>query len=526
MIQTQIQTADYWHSFKLTDSDIEQIYNSFLEKERPQTTTELVRTVVESRVREQATELRRLLADRTVYQPQKSFAVGEELVFPALKLAQGKVTGIRPGFNPEYGAFNVIAVDIKGKAREFASDLKAQHALNESDGAALAEALLDDSDEIVARYGPAVAGKIAESLSTRDDFVRMGMQWFVKSLMAEVNIGHLHLAEAILEVEGGGPLSTEAIMEQLDLDPSVDASVQAFSLNHALLNDERFDEVSPTESVAWFLRRLEPEAIQKTPERLEYQPVAYDRALLTPQLIQLEQELDDEWSDLPTAATAAPTVFTLSYAHRWAGTIPLNSRTRPLFPPGRSPRQRFLLIDDTTDQEIVVWATQEGRYVAGLADWYKENSIPIGGFLHLQPGPEPGVVTLGYDRRRSQREWVRLATVKDNRLTFELSRRSIPCGYDDLLIVGTDVIAAIDAHWRRATAARRSLASLLAEIFPSLAGLSPQNTVHAKTLYSAVNMLRRVPPGPVFAELVRQPAFKTVGDLYWVFESELWQERN
>jgi hypothetical protein len=64
-----------------------------------------------------------------------------------------------------------------------------------------------------------------------------------------------------------------------------------------------------------------------------------------------------------------------------------------------------------------------------------------------------------------------------------------------------------------------TLASHLMEVFPSLAGLSPQNTVHAKTLYSAVNMLRRVPPGPIFAELMRNPAFKAVGDHYWQYES-------
>jgi hypothetical protein len=118
---------------------------------------------------------------------------------------------------------------------------------------------------------------------------------------------------------------------------------------------------------------------------------------------------------------------------------------------------------------------------------------------------------------------VRLATVKDNRLGFELARRNIACGYDDLLIVGTDVVSAVDAHWRRTS--QRSIASLLAEIFPPLASLTPQDATHAKTLYSAINMLRRLPPGPVFAELVRHPAFKAVGDHYWQFDSSLWQER-
>jgi hypothetical protein len=142
----------------------------------------------------------------------------------------------------------------------------------------------------------------------------------------------------------------------------------------------------------------------------------------------------------------------------------------------------------------------------------------------LQPGPEPGVLSLGYDRRRAQREWVRLATAVDHRIQFELKRRSVSCGYDDLMIVGTDTIAAIDALWRRAESQQRTVASLLAEIFPQLAQLTPQNSVHAKTLYSALNMIRRVPPGPLFAELVRHPAFQPVGDHYWQFDKSRWQE--
>ena len=63
-----------------------------------------------------------------------------------------------------------------------------------------------------------------------------------------------------------------------------------------------------------------------------------------------------------------------------------------------------------------------------------------------------------------------------------------------------------------------TLSTLMADVFPSLAGLTPQNTVHAKTLYSAVNMLRRVPPGPIFAELIRNTAFKAVGDHYWQYQ--------
>jgi hypothetical protein len=187
---------------------------------------------------------------------------------------------------------------------------------------------------------------------------------------------------------------------------------------------------------------------------------------------------------------------------------------------GKAPRQRVIFRDEAREEEIVGWAVPEGRYIYGLMDWYDANDIPVGGFLHLAPGPEPGIILIGFDSRRPKREWVRLATVSDNRIQFELKRRTIGCGYDDLLLVGSDVVAAIDVLWRRAETNERSLASILVEIFPSLAPLTPQNTVHAKTLYSAVNMIRRMPPGPIFAELVGNPAFQTVGDHYWLFDSD------
>lgn len=518
MIQTKLQTPEYWASgFALSDADLEQIYNYLLEKETPQTATDLARVVIDSRIKQEVAEFKRLLANHTVYQPQKSYQVGEEVIFPALKMASGTVREVRKGYNPESGAFTVIRVAMKGKTREFAAEYQAAHVLNTDNGEALADQLAGDAEAIRAAHIRTVTARIVDSLRARGDFVEVNGFWFVQSLMVDVNIGHLHLTEAILEMADGGPLTTEEILPQLELDPDAGLEAQSFSLTYHLQQDDRFDRVSPADKPVWFLARMEPEAVRTTPERLVYQPMTYTRSLLTPQQITLEQELDDEWSDLPATVATQPIILALAYPHRWAGTLPINAKTRGLFDLTGSPRQRITFIDDQTNETIAGWVVAEGRYIYGLADWYKDNSIPVGGFLNLQAGPEPGTLFIGYDRRRPQREWVRLATMKDNRINFELQRRAIPCGYDDLLIVGTDAVTAIDTHARRVSAGRMPLAALLAEIFPSLAALSPQNSVHAKTLYSAVNMLRRLPPGPIFAELVQQPAFTPVGDHYWQY---------
>ncbi len=524
MIQAQTQTPDYWGlNFTLTDKDFEQISNHLLEAERPQRAYELARVVIAYRIAEELRQVERLLSGRAVYQPRNHYETGQDLVFPMMQFAHGEVTAVRKGYNPQYGNFNVITVAISGKKREFASELQADHVLNVEEADLMADMLHIDVEELCDLYGHLVEKKLVKRLEASPDWVRLGQEWFMKALMLEINVGHLHLAEAILEINEGGPLPPEEIIPHLDLDNSVELSVQRFSLNYAMLQDGRFDEIAPTGQVLWFLRRLEPDGVKETPERLKYDSISYDRAFLSPQLLALERELDDEWSELDPIGTAEATTLTLTYPHRWAGTLPLSSRTRPLFPSSKSPLQRVIFLDEGTGQEIVGWVVQEQRYIFGFKDWYEENEIAVGAYIYLRPGSEPGKVILNFDRRRPQREWVRLATVSDNRVKFELMRRSVGCGYDDLLIVGTDVVTAMDALARRIESQQRSIASLLAEIFPELANLNPQNAVHAKTLYSALNMLKRVPPGPIFAELVRHPAFKPVGDHYWRFESENWR---
>jgi hypothetical protein len=522
---TQTQTAPYWGAdFELTDSDIEHIYNYFLEKEQPQTTADIVRSVMAHRIAEEVNAVKKQLSGRSVYQPGNTYKVGDALVFPMLKFASGKVTAVRDGYNPQDGQFKAITVDINGTPREFASQLTTDHILNATSSEDLTEQADSDIDTVYAQYGAGIAAKIEKSLTKNPEFIHLDHLWFVKSLMAEINVGHFHLTEAVLEMYEGGPLKTEEILPHLDMDASADASVQAFSLNHQLLQDERFDQIAPAGEFSWFLKRMEPQELQNPPARLQYNSIPYDRALLSPQLLLLERELDDEWSDLEASSIPYPTVFTLIYPHRLVGVIPLTSRIRPLFPAGNMPRQRVVLVDDETEEEVVGWVSFNGRFVWGLKEWYEKHTIPVGGFIHLKPGPKPGIVSLGFDRRRGQKEWVRLATAVDNRIQFELKRRSVGCGFDDLMIVGTDTIAAIDALWKRAETNQRSVASLLAEIFPPLADLNPQGTVHAKTLYSAINMLKRVTPGAMFAELVRHPAFQPVGDHYWKFVQNRWQD--
>lgn len=529
MTKLQTQKKAYWASpnFALTSADIEQIYNYFLESELPQTIEKIARVVIKHRINEEKNKLKPLLDGRIIYQPLKQYKVGDELVFPMLEFAHGSISKVRKANNPQFGEFQVIKVDLDdGKEKEFAAELDIEHPLNEGDGMSAINLDAPEPDELYELYGEHITRTLEKDLDERDEFICLANKWFIKGLMAEINMGHLHLAEAVLEVSEGGPLQTSEVLVHLDIDAKVPAEVQEFSLNHGLLSDDRFDEVAPPGQVFWFLRRLEPDNIRETPFQLVLNKHSYDPALLGSQMRQLEREIDDEWSDLEPLVEPRPVTLTLNFSHRWAGTLPLSARTRPLFPLGVSSRQLITFVDDETNQEIQGWVVADGRYIVGLEEWYKEHEIPVGGYINLAPGPDTGIVKLGYNRRpRPRREYVRLATVEDGRLRFSLDKRAIGCDYDDLLIVGTDYLAALETIYRSGENQNRTLASLLVEIMPSLGEGGAQNAVHSKTIYSAVNMLRRVTPGAVFAELMRHPAFQAVGDQYWQFNSQKWQGR-
>ncbi|MFK7805006.1 MAG: hypothetical protein AB8G95_25460 [Anaerolineae bacterium] len=521
---TQIRTSDpeYWtaSSFKVTDSDIENLYQHLIDTEEPQKLDTLVRAIIVARIGAEKLDLQRRLEGRTVYQPLRSYAVGDQIIFPSMQFAHGEVANIRDAQNPQYGEFKSIEVNFTaGRSKEFASELDIDHPLNTGDGLSSLQSDEPDVEKLVAFYGDVVSDALVDRLNGHEEFIRLADQWFIKSLFSDVNVGHLHLAEAILDMNAGGPLTTPQILVDLDMDSGVKPSVQEFSLNYHLQQDERFVEVAPPGRVMWFLHRLTPADVQSVPERLQYETISFDRALFGSQLLQIEREIDDEWSELESADLKQTVKITITYPHLVSGTLPLSSRVRPLFPLGVSQTQLVTLIDDMTGQEFNAWVAGKNRYITGLEDWFERNSIPVGGYINLTPTDQPGRVIIGCDRRRKERkEYVRLASIEEGRVKFELRKKNIGCDYDDLMIVGTDQVAALDAIYRKSS--QRSLNELLAEIFPDLTRESAQSTVHAKTLYSAINMLRRVPSGVVFAELVRHPAFISVGDQYWQFDSK------
>jgi hypothetical protein len=530
VILRQTQSASYWtDSFVVENLDLEFLYNLLLEAESPLTTGELVQALIQSRVEREMRALQARSDGSTLYLPKDHYTTGQHLVFPALGYTAGVVMGVRPGENPEAGTFEVIEVDFgEGRPRrEFAASL-ADHKLNAMPDAGgpdgTGEAMT--VEQLAGEFGPAVAAKLEARLLAAGEVVRLAGAWFPKALLLDVHIGHLNVAEAVLDMAGGGPLPTEELCRHLELPGSASERLKIFSLNYALQEDNRFDEVGPTGKVLWFLRRLEPPEVLYPPRRLTVNNPPYDRAVLTDDLRVLAVELDDEFQpDDQPALTDDEVTITLTFPHRRVGTLPISHRVAHLFPTAQvSPRIQFTLVDGLTGDKLPAWVVREGRYVFGLDEWYTQNDVPPGGLIQLQGSDQPGEVIVSANKRKPAREWVRTVVPLENRLTFGMQKRLIGCEYDELMVVTFDNAEAVDEVWLRADNNHLPFDRLVAEAFRELAKLNPQSTVHAKTLYSAVNVTRRCTPEPIFAELTTRPYYIHVGDFYYRFDESRWSD--
>ena len=524
---TQATSTSYWGpAFAVEESDLDFLYNLLLDNETPLTTDEMVQSLVQRRCQRELVSLEQRRQGATVYMPKETYAVGQQLVFAALQFAQGAVVGLRPGHNPDDGEFDVIRVMFPSglATREYAARFPKPHKLNQPVTVSGEEDFVSP-EAVMAQHGREIAEKLQAALLANPDIVRIAGRWFPRALLTPINVGHLNLAEAVLDMAGGGPLPAEALIKEIGLPDGLNPRLQAFSLNYALQEDERFDEVGPAGEVMWHLQKLEPLEVQLKPQRLVNGAPDYDRSRLTPVLLALEPELEDELTaGDPVDPPPGEVAMTLTFPHLRTGTLPLSAHLAKIFPTAfEAPRIRFLLVDGNTGEKFPGWVVRAGRYVCGLDAWYKQNEMIVGAQLVVRPGDAPGEVVVKADKRRTTREWVRTAaTGPEGRLVFNMQRRPISVAYDELMVIAVDNAAAMDDIWQKS--GKYPFHRLVADIFRELAKLNPQSAVHAKTLYTAVNVARRAAPGPVFAEVVTRPWYAHVGDAYWRFDQSHWTE--
>jgi len=516
MVSDPLISTDYWTDIQITQQDIEYLHSYLFDLETPLTARELVTVFINERIRSErlAVQKRREAAGRT-YLPKESYQMGDEIIFPALDWRHGRVTAARSGVNPEIGEFDVLTVEMEdGSERLFASNLS-HHILNDEPAPVEDDGF--DTESILRTHGRALEKNLEAAFQQDEELVRIAGRWFPRALLVDVNVGHLNLAEAVLDMSAGEPLPTSALLKDVSLPGGSNPKLAEFSLNLALQEDKRFDEVGPAGEVLWCLHRLEPEEVREVPHFLDYSPIEHDRALLDSQMLALEAQLDDELSDITTEPDPDVKEVTLAliYPHLRAGTLPLSARIRSLFPTAyESPRVRFTLVDGKTKQKMPGWVVRDHGYVYGLREWYKANELMPGSLIRIRRGEYPGAVIIEARTYRATKDWVRTVIVgADGGVVFAMLKQSISAEFNDRMAFAVPSYEAVDQLWLQEK--RRPFDKLVANMIREMSKLTPQGHVHAQELYSAVNIVRRVPPAPLFALLSSNPEFSHVGDLHF-----------
>jgi hypothetical protein len=528
VIQRKTQTAAYWQEdFAPSPKDLTYLYGLILDLAKPQDMATLAGALVERRCRQEEELIAAELGRGRLYQPRETYEIGEAILFPAMEFALGTVVDTRPGRNPNYGDFVVIKVQLEGEdeVREYASQLQGEHRLNRDDGG---EGFMPGGDllppaELYEQYGDVVDERLSQALADHQDFVCFRDEWFLQDLLAPLELGHRNIAEALVEIKGM-PLSPADIAGELDLPAEIPEETRIFSVNHELDADERFDNVGDSGRDIWYLRRLSPQAVTEPPARLKLEEVPYNRGDIAQELLLIEREIDDEGSGEEVMGPSRPlyrTSLSLIYPHWRHGTLPLTVRTRGLFPASDNHHSPVVLVDGQSGERMQGWVVHGESYVYGLEDWYRRYELPVGAFIKLERTRDPRVITVGFEPRRLKRLWGRVAVAQGNKLAFQVRKLPIACEYDDHLTIEEDNPRTIDRLWERMSTRGESLLQIMLRIMPEMIKLSPQATVHAKSLYSAVNLLKRVPPGPIFALLSTEPCFMAMGGGYWTFDETL-----
>jgi hypothetical protein len=515
---------DYWQTFELRDDDIEFLYQYLLEQETPLTPDELVKVLVQERIRKEVESLEKQRnTGGEIYVPGETYAVGQKLIFPAQNWRGGEVIDMRPGKNPDLPSFQVITVDFgHGEKKQFASNY-AEHILNQPP-----EVVYDDDtlnvDVVMETYADEIYDSLEDGLKSNSDFVKIAGRWFPLALLIDINIGQLNLAEAVLDMAGGGPMTTKEILEQVGFSTKENEKLVEFSFDFALEQDSRFDEVGPSGQVLWYLRRLEPEEVQKPPVYLQYEPVEFDRSVLSEEMLALEQELDDELTRFARSGSGKGSTtevdIRLIFPHWQVGTIPLSSRVRPLFPTAyEAPVVRVTLRDGETGEEFPGWVVRKERYVFGLKDWYEKRGLGPGSIVKVFRSKKPGEVIIQAGVRRSSREWMRTVLVgTDSGIVFAMLRQIVQAEYDERMAIAIPDVQNLEKVWFRPARQQPSLERVVVDMVRELTKLNPQGHMHASELYAAVNLIRRCPPGPILSLLASRPWFVHVGDLHFRFD--------
>lgn len=508
---------DYWDNFNVENKDIEFLYNHLLEIETPLSNADLVKSLIIERIKQEKADFEKIQKQKGLtYRPIEKYSIGAQVVFPTFNWMKGEVIQVRDGFNPDVSSFKVITVKFEnGEIKNFASEF-VDHPLNQP-------ITFDKNDKafnpdyVLQQYGEKIKSTLLEAFKAKKDLLCLANYWFPRALLVDINAGHLNLAEAILDMSGGGPLNASVILEQIGFTADDNPALVEFSLNAAMYEDERFDEVGPSGEIIWYLKKLEPVEVLQKPRFLNYSSnegnLEYYRDAIKMFDKQLIDELDIESDNDPESELS----LFLIYPHWRSGTLPLTRKMKGIFPDAlETSRIRFTFIDKASQKPFAGWVNRPNNYIFGLSDWYQSQGIIPGSIIHLKKGKNSGEVLVETTKRQSNRDWIRtIQTAASGTISITLQKQLVSTKINERMALYIANPSEFDKVWDQNNKNRIPLNDLVLSMFKEIVKLNPQGNVHFEEIYASVNLIRRFPIAPILTVLFEAPWVQHMGDLYF-----------
>ncbi|NLV74814.1 MAG: hypothetical protein GXY52_09065 [Chloroflexi bacterium] len=520
----QTQTLEFWRDeFQVSEGDRDLVTGQILEASRPLSIEALAGAIISHRYQNEREAAATLATSGDIYQPQGTYEVGQRLIFTAFDFARGRVLSLREGRNPKYGPFNVMQVQFEDKRPDaaFVCDFPYEHALNVPLDQLVGKS--DDSvseEDLIADFSPYVADKLKAVLVKNREFVTFEDVWFLRELLPEMGIGVLNLAEAMIDL-AQHPLPEEEILQGINLELAASPEAQRFALNLALGKDERFVNVASSERPLWQLRAVMPAAVFERPWILVPAQRTQGSELIGSTMLELVEQIGDELDIVPGATSGSDEVLVeLNFPHLYAGTLPVNERLLESVPDRSARYVAIKLIESRSGQTFDAWLCPAEGYIAGLEDWYKRVRMCVGGMITLTSAAEPLSWNIAITPVRGKKsEWICSASVSDGTLTLQNQRVALEIKADRNMVIDVPKWDAVANAMRASEENSTPLSAIVMHVFTELAKLSSNRTVHAKSIYSAANMVRRVSAVAVFAELTRRACYSPLGGGFWALDS-------
>ena len=207
----------------------------------------------------------------------------------------------------------------------------------------------------------------------------------------------------------------------------------------------------------------------------------------------------------------------VSYPHWKAGTLPLVGPLQTIFPTANETDSVvFTFRDKKCGETFIGWVILSKNYVCGLKPWYRANGIIPGSIFSVNRTEDPGVIELELIPPRSSKDWILTFNLDaKNHFSFVTNQHKVTTDFDERMAIYVENIPQLDTFWESNNRKEANITRQIELVFRELAKDNPQGIIHFNAVYSAMNMLRRIPPTLLYTILLQEESIRRIDQMYF-----------